>query len=85
MPSEDQLRAQVEQRHREALAVELAALRADAERARWCEENRADVEYGCYTGGVYVHEWFVQWDGVGTVHTVRHADRNAAIDLARGA
>lgn len=66
------------------LRAENERLREDAARNRWCEEMKADVEYGSHSGGVYVHEWFVQWDGIGTVHCVRHPDRNAAIDAARG-
>ena len=36
--SDDQLHALQEQRHREAMALELAALRADAERYRWIRD-----------------------------------------------
>lgn len=79
MRNEDQQRAQVEKRTREAMAVEIAALRAHEERARWCEEMRADVHWS-----VYFNAWTVAW------HLVKHgprvsraADRNAAIDLAR--
>ena len=100
--TDDQQRALVEQRHREALAVEmaglrirmaelavkevqlnseLAALRADAERARWCEESEADVTRFKQTGLWYVS--FYSRD-TGTRCTC-HPDRNAAIDLARGA
>lgn len=69
---------------RQDLLDEVERLREDAARNRWCEEMKADVNYGFHSGGVYVHEWFVQWDGIGTAHDVRHPDRNAAIDAARG-
>lgn len=38
-PTEDQQRAIVAQREREAIAVELAGLRRDAERYRWLREK----------------------------------------------
>lgn len=65
------------------LRAEVERLREHEARARWCEENRADV---CYTENTCGEpQWFVQWDGgKGTVHSVRRPDRNAAIDVARG-
>jgi|688.fasta_scaffold03352_9 hypothetical protein len=97
--SDDQMHALQDQRHREALAVEmaglricvaeaeakgvqqqadLAALRADAERARWCERNGADVTYSDLE-----KLWWVQWlDQQGLFIEVSHPDRNASIDKA---
>jgi len=74
----DQQHALQEQRHREALAVEMAGLRADAERARWCEEMKADVIYSS------IEElWWVQWlDEKGMFCEVSDPDRNTAIDRA---
>lgn len=69
---------------RDAAVAEVERLREDAARNRWCEEMKADVNYGFHSGGVYAREWFVQWDGIGTAHDVHHPDRNAAIDAARG-
>ena len=68
---------------RQDLLDEVERLREHEARARWCEENRADV---CYTENTCGEpQWFVQWDGgKGTVHSVRRPDRNAAIDVARG-
>jgi hypothetical protein len=76
--SEDQLRAVVDQRRREADAVEIAALRADAERARWCEEMKAAVSWSTTT-----QKWDVFWYSRAYVaeHSA-HPDRNAAIDAA---
>jgi hypothetical protein len=78
---DDEQHAIQDRRRREADAVEMAALRAHEERARWCESNCADVTYSD-------HEslWWVQWlDEEGMFREVSHPDRNAAIDLARGA
>lgn len=84
MPNEDQQRAEVEQRTREAMAVDLAALRADAERARWCEEMRATVEWRTPWD-----KWVVSWFQIVPPFTPRITQgdtRNSAIDLAmRGA
>ena len=41
-PTEDQQRAIVAQREREAIAVELAGLRRDAERYRWLRKGDLD-------------------------------------------
>jgi hypothetical protein len=74
---DDQQHALQEQRHREALAVEMAGLRADAERARWCEDMKASVNW------LYQEkQWLVAWvvDGDGCI--IRQPDRNAAIDKA---
>ena len=80
--SEDQQRALVAQREREAIAVEMAGLRRDAERARWCERNEADVDWSDIIG-----TWSVVWvkDVVKRdVRCVRNVSRNAAIDAAMG-
>jgi hypothetical protein len=62
----------------EAMAVELAALRADAERARWCESHGADVVYSDIE-----KLWWVQFlDQHGLFCETSNPDRNAAIDAA---
>jgi hypothetical protein len=66
---------------REAMAVELAALRADAERARWCETHGADVVYS----DIEKLWWVLSLDEHGLFRETSHPDRNAAIDAARGA
>jgi hypothetical protein len=57
-----------------------AETNADAERARWCEEIRADVLYMHFSG-----EWHVTWidDGI-RVGGVSDPNRDTAIDKARG-
>ena len=96
--TDDQMHAMQDQRHREAMAVEmaglrirvaeaeakevqqqadLAALRAAAERARWCEEVKADVKY--YAAAA---EWVVQFVRGFQIRTVCHPDRDTAIDRA---
>ncbi len=76
--TDDQQHALQEQRRREADSVELAALRADAERNRWCEEKNADVIYSDCE-----HLWWVQWiNEEGLFCEVPDPDRNAAIDRA---
>jgi hypothetical protein len=42
--TDDQQHALQEQRHREALAVEMAGLRADAERWRWARAHPVKME-----------------------------------------
>lgn len=60
-----------------ALIAELRELREEAERARWCEENRAAV-------WLDPTHWKVSWV-TGREHCiVHHPDRSAAIDAARG-
>jgi hypothetical protein len=54
-----------------------AETNADAERARWCEEIRADVMYLHFTG-----EWHVTWIDDGRLERVSDPDRNTAIDKA---
>ena len=57
-----------------------AALRADADRARWCEEMKADV-----TWSQSAQRWRVLWDSeIQGMRHVYHTDRSAAIDAARG-
>jgi hypothetical protein len=77
--SDEQQHALQEQRRREADAVELAALRADAERARWCEEKRATVSYNGIT-----RKWTVIADELMPWRRryFDSPDRNAAIDAA---
>jgi hypothetical protein len=76
--TDDQMHALQDQRHREALAVEMAGLRQHAERARWCEERKADVIYsGCE------QLWWVQWmSKEGWFREVSDPDRDTAIDRA---
>lgn len=76
--TDDQMHALQDQRHREALAVEMSALRAHAERARWCEEVKADVVHISY-----VNEWSVVWVANDRIRSVNATDRDAAIDRAR--
>ena len=65
----------------QAQEADLQRFRAHAERARWCEENDTDVIYSDCE-----RLWWVQWlDQEGTFREVSDPDRNAAIDLARGA
>jgi hypothetical protein len=69
-------------RERDTLAVEIAALRADAERARWCEEMKATVSYN----GV-MRKWTVIADEPMPWRRryFDAPDRNAAIDAAMNA
>jgi hypothetical protein len=80
--TDDQQHALTEQRTREAMAVELAALRADAERARWCEENKIDVVYICDRD-----RWAaIPFGQPPTRKSYMHGKtRNDAIDALRGA
>lgn len=70
---EDRQRAIVERREREANAVERAELRRDAERARWCEANRADVGWSPIDKRWVVHAHERRYSG---------STRNGAIDGA---
>jgi len=62
-----------------ALIAELRELREDADRARWCEEMRADVRWNPVR-----KTWAPQWWKDGVLNQVSHPDRSAAIDAARG-
>ena len=66
---------------RDALAAQNAALREDAERARWCEEMKATVSYNGIT-----QKWTVIADEPMPWRRryFNNPDRNAAIDAARG-
>ena len=66
---------------RDAALVEVERLRADAERARWCEDNYANVFWS--VSGQY---WFCEVPRSPKAFTqyFREATRNAAIDAARG-
>ena len=75
--TDDQQHALQEQRHREALVVEMAGLRQHEARARWCEERKADVKYYPAAG-----EWIVQYMRGFHVRTEIDPDRNTAIDRA---
>lgn len=58
----------------------VAPANADAERARWCEEMKAEVVW-CTTS----QQWIVAW--CEEAYMLRHVgdpDRNTAIDKARG-
>jgi hypothetical protein len=55
----------------------MAPANADAERARWCEDMKADVMYLHFTG-----EWHVT--RIDRLERVSDPDRNTAIDKARG-
>ncbi len=57
----------------------MAPANADAERARWCEERRATVDYSLITG-----QWHVSWVADGSFYAAYDLDRNIAIDKARG-
>jgi hypothetical protein len=58
----------------------MAPANADAERARWCEQKKAEVVW-CTTS----QQWIVAW--CEEAYMLRHVgdlDRNTAIDKARG-
>ena len=57
----------------------MAPANADAERARWCEETKARVEW-CAP----MDMWFVIWGEGNDYQLVSDRDRNTAIDKARG-
>jgi hypothetical protein len=80
---DDQQHAIQGRRHREAMAVELAALRAHEERNKWLEENYAGVMW--QRAGQY---WFCEVPGGPKALTeyFNAPSRNEAIDKAmRGA
>jgi len=62
-----------------ALIAEVRELRREAERARWCEENKADVSWLDTS-----RRWSVVWVAGGLFDTASGPDRSAAIDAARG-
>jgi hypothetical protein len=58
----------------------MAPANANAERARWCEEMKAEVAWSTLT-----QKWDVFWFERAYVSMhVAHPDRNTAIDKARG-
>lgn len=61
-----------------ALIAEVRELRQEAERARWCEENKADVSWLDTS-----RRWSVVWVAGSKYHAVSDPDRSAAIDAAR--
>lgn len=63
-----------------ALIAEVRQLRQEAARARWCEENKADVSWLDTS-----RRWSVVWVAGGLFDTASDPDRSAAIDAARGA
>jgi hypothetical protein len=75
--TDDQMHALQDHGHREALALEMAGLRQHAERARWCEERKADVFYS-YSQ----KQWYVSWTSDSGFRQVPDADRDTAIDRA---
>ena len=76
--TDDQQHALQEQRHREALVVEMAGLRQHEARARWCEEMKAAVSWSTLT-----QKWDVFWYQRAYVSMhVSDPDRNTAIDRA---
>ena len=71
----DDLRARYD-----GLNAEVERLREDADRARWCQETKAQVSWS-----IIKKAWLVLWDSdIHGYRQVSHADRNAAIDAARG-
>jgi hypothetical protein len=65
---------------RDAARAEVERLREDAARARWCEEKKASVFWS-----ILAREWRVAVydEAYNSLYTSK-ADRNAAIDAARG-
>jgi hypothetical protein len=57
----------------------MAPANADAERARWCEDRKAQV----YWDG-HIKKWAVYYESGMVTHVHRDSDRNIAIDQARG-
>jgi hypothetical protein len=58
----------------------MAPTNADVERARWCEEMKAKVQWGQVT-----KMWLVTWfEEAYDYRQVADPDRNTAIDKARG-
>jgi hypothetical protein len=56
----------------------MAPANADVERARWCEEMKAEVKWSMIS-----HRWHVSWVVNGDYYAVNSDDRNTAIDKAR--
>lgn len=62
------------------LRAEVERLRKDEARARWCEETKAQVSWS-----IINQTWRVLWYSKAyELRQTSHADRNAAIDAARG-
>lgn len=59
------------------LRAEVERLREDAARARWCEENKADVRWSDTS-----RRWRVLWRKRALFDIATDPDRNAAIDAA---
>ncbi|MFO0449620.1 MAG: hypothetical protein ACK52I_13345 [Pseudomonadota bacterium] len=57
----------------------MAPANADAERARWCEEMKAKVEWDGH-----IKKWAVYYQSGMATHCHYDPDRNTAIDKARG-
>jgi hypothetical protein len=56
----------------------MALANADVERARWCEEMKAEVKWSMIS-----NRWHVSWVVNGDYYAVNSDDRNTAIDKAR--
>jgi hypothetical protein len=66
---------------RDAAMAEIERLREHEARARWCEERKAQVSWS-----ITDQTWRVLWYSEACeLRQTSHADRNAAIDAARGA
>ena len=64
----------------DGLNAEIERLREHQDRARWCEEMKAEVSWS-----QFAQRWRVVWRPEGyLLRQTVHADRNAAIDAARG-
>jgi hypothetical protein len=57
----------------------MAPANADAERARWCEQMKAQVHWEGH-----IEKWAVYYHSGMVTHLYRDPDRNTAIDKARG-
>jgi hypothetical protein len=65
---------------RDAAMAEIERLREHEARARWCEERKAQVSWS-----ITDQTWRVLWYSEACeLRQTSHADRNAAIDAARG-
>jgi hypothetical protein len=65
---------------RDAAITEIERLREHEARARWCEERKAQVSWS-----ITDQTWRVLWYSEACeLRQTSHADRNAAIDAARG-
>jgi hypothetical protein len=62
-----------------ALVAELRELRQEADRARWCEQMKANVSWSDIS-----RRWRVIWVTGGLFNLATDPDRSAAIDAARG-